>query len=50
MKRQEHFLSQKVLAVVLARIAFQKPVQASIDIPLHSDLSYSTGSDTDKLK
>lgn len=50
MKRQERFLSQRDLAVVRAHVTVQKPVQASIDIPLHSETFYLIESDTDKLK
>lgn len=50
MKRQEHFLSQRDLSVDRAHVTFQKPVQASIDIPLHSETSYPIESDTDTLK
>ena len=50
MKRQERFLFQRDLAVDRAHVTFQKPVQASIDIPLHSGASYSIESDTDTLK
>lgn len=40
MTRQERLLSQRDLAVDRAHVTFQKPVQASIDIPLHSGASY----------
>lgn len=50
MKRQGHFLSRRALSVDRAHVTFQKPVQASIDIPLHSGASYSIESDTDTLK
>ena len=50
MKLLERFLSQRDLSVYRAHVTFQKPVQASIDIPLHSDSSYSIKSDTNTLK
>lgn len=50
MKLLERFLSQKDLSVDRAHVNFHKPVQASIDIPLHSQTSYSIESDTDTLK
>ena len=50
MKRQEQFLSQRDLSVDWAHLTFQKPVQASINIPLHSETSYLIESDTDTLK
>lgn len=50
MKRQERFLSQRDLAVDQARVAFQKPVQASIQIHLISQPSFWRVSDTDTLK
>lgn len=50
MKRQERFLFQRDLSVDRAHLTFQKPVQASIDIPLHSETSYPIESDTDTLK
>lgn len=50
MKLLERFLSQRDLSVYRAHVTFQKPVQASIDIPLHSEISYSIESDTDTLK
>lgn len=40
MMRQERFLFQRDLAVNRAHLTFQKPVQASIDIPLNSGASY----------
>ena len=50
MMRQEHFLFQRDLAVDWAHLTFQRPVQASIDIPLHSETSYLIESDTDTFK
>lgn len=50
MTRQERLLSQRDLSVGWAHVTFQKPVQASIDIPLHSETSYLIKSDTDTLK
>lgn len=50
MKLQERFLFQRDLFVVWAHVTFQRPVQASIDIPLHSETSYSIEFDTDTLK
>lgn len=40
MQQQERFLSQTDLFVDRAHLTFQKPVQAFIDIPLHSGASY----------
>lgn len=50
MMRQECFLFQRDLVVDWAHLTFQKPVQASIDIPLHSETFYLIESDTDTLK
>lgn len=50
MKRQERFLSQRDLAVVRVHVTVQKPGQASIDMPLHSETFYLIESDTDTLK
>lgn len=40
MKRQEYFLFQRDLSVDWAHVTSQRPVQASIEIPLHSDASF----------
>lgn len=50
MKRQERFLFQRDLAVDRAHVTSQRPVQASIDIPLYSEASYLIEFDTDILK
>lgn len=50
MKRQERFLFQRDLSVDRANVTFQRPVQASIDIPVHTEASYLIESDTDILK
>lgn len=50
MTRQERLLSQRDLSVGWAHVTFQMPVQASINIPLHSETSYLIKSDTDTLK
>ena len=50
MKWQERLLFQRDLAVVQAHVTVQKPVQASIDIPLHSETFYLIESDTATLK
>ena len=50
MKRQGHFLSRRALSDDRAHVTFQMSVQASIDIPLNSETSYSIESDTDTLK
>ena len=50
MMQQECFLFQRDLAVDRAHVTFQKPVQASIDIPVHTEASYLIESDTDILK
>ena len=50
MKRQERFLSQRDLAGVRAHVTVQKPGQASIGIPLHSETFYLIESDADTLK
>lgn len=50
MRQQERFLFQRDIAVDWAHLTFQKPVQASIDIPLRSETSYLIESDTDTLK